>query len=173
MNDWKCKGCSKSCRQFTLPVKNKEELMKLFKEEYSFDLINPEVTVLFKGTCEHLVNNKCSKYETRPQRCRDFFCKRYPAQEAPDGALFKKRCRTCQKVRSFQAGTESPGGIGGATARGSAQEASSRSGCTYQARIPTQQSIQSHSKTVQSQLLLDERHRHRRRRLRRPLRLAQ
>jgi len=105
MTEWQCRNCTKCCRQFTLPAKNTAELRRMFREEYGFCLIDPEMTVLFKGTCEHLKDQKCSIYDKRPEKCRDYFCKRYPKEEIPFGQIYKKRCRSCQNIRSFQEGT--------------------------------------------------------------------
>jgi len=106
MSDYECRKCGKCCKQFNLPVKNEDELKERFKEYFGFQLKTCKIKVIFEGECEFLVGNKCSKYEERPEMCKNFICKRYLKTNVPDGSLYKKRCRTCQNVRSFQKGTD-------------------------------------------------------------------
>jgi Fe-S-cluster containining protein len=104
--EYKCNQCGKCCRQFNLPVKNQEELIKKFNEHFGFKLKSYEIKVLFSGECEFLENNKCTNYENRPKLCKEFICKRYINADVPDGQLYKKRCRVCLNLRSFQKGTD-------------------------------------------------------------------
>ncbi|MAG40262.1 hypothetical protein CMI41_04825 [Candidatus Pacearchaeota archaeon] len=101
-----CKQCGACCRYFKKPVKNKEELIKLFENHFRFKLKSYDIEVLFKGECEHLEGNKCLIYKKRPKLCEDFFCERHVSKVVPEGQIYEKRCRVCQKIRKFQAGKE-------------------------------------------------------------------
>ena len=104
--DWLCKKCGTCCRILKLPAKNKQELIKLFKTYFGFSLKSYDIEVLFRGECEHLKNNQCKIYKERPELCKNYICKRFTKTKYPNGTQYQKRCRVCQNLRIFQAGTE-------------------------------------------------------------------
>lgn len=103
---WDCKQCGACCKFFRLPVRNEKELVKQFINHFGFELETYDIEVSFKGKCKNLINNKCSIYENRPELCKEFYCKRHCKEKCPDGLIYEKRCRVCQNVRKFQAGTD-------------------------------------------------------------------
>lgn len=105
-NVYQCKKCTVCCKNFNIEPKNKDDLIKQFEVAFGFKLKSYDIKVMFGGECEHLKNNRCDIYKERPQRCKDFICKRYHKNNISDGQLYKKRCRVCQKIRSFQKGKE-------------------------------------------------------------------
>lgn len=105
-NEWKCINCGACCKFFRIPPKNQEELYKQFKTKFGHGLKDYKIEITFEGTCEHLKNNKCLIYKNRPKRCKDFLCKRHTTLEIPKEQLYKKRCKVCKNIRSFQKGTD-------------------------------------------------------------------
>ena len=100
--------CGDCCKTFTAPVEDRERLIKFFEKNFGFKLKSYDIQILFKGECEHLENNKCKVYgEKRPcqKKHGDYFCKRHPKQVLI-GQLHRKICIKCNKIRTFQGGTE-------------------------------------------------------------------
>jgi hypothetical protein len=102
MMNYTCELCGGCCKIFHLPVKNKSEIIVEFIKQFGFKLKSYDIKILIKGECEHLnKNNRCCIYEERSQRCKDFFCKRYTSC-IPEGQLYRKRCRVCGNICTFQ-----------------------------------------------------------------------
>jgi Fe-S-cluster containining protein len=106
MSSFLCKKCGSCCKIFTFPVQDVEGVKKFFREHFGFSLKTWAMKVVVQGECEHLKNNRCEIYESRPDKCKDYLCKRHTALEIPDGQLYEKRCRVCDAMRTFQKGTE-------------------------------------------------------------------
>lgn len=106
--EWACEGCGDCCHIFRFPAKNKEELKRNFESIFGFRLKSYDFELVVQGECEHFnpETRKCMVYKDKPKRCTDYFCKRYCTVEKPNGELFKKRCRVCHNIRTFQAGSE-------------------------------------------------------------------
>jgi len=105
-NRWICRKCGNCCRQFRLPVKNKEELIRTFEQTFGFKLKSYEIEAVFHGECEHLKGNKCTIHDKKPKLCSEYICKKYNDLDVPEGQIYQKRCKVCQNLRKFQKGTE-------------------------------------------------------------------
>ena len=108
MSDWKCIRCGKCCKTFTKPVKNKEEILAAHEKETGFKILDAEVKIIISGVCENFdeKTHSCKIYESRPELCRNYFCKRHSNLDVLDGQMYQKRCLVCNKIRTFQKGTE-------------------------------------------------------------------
>lgn len=102
-SEWKCIKCGRCCKVFTKKVKNKEEIDE--QGIWGFKVKDSSMKVVITGRCEHLKNNRCMIYDKRPQRCKDYFCRRYVNAIWAKGQMYQKRCLVCNKIRTFQAGT--------------------------------------------------------------------
>lgn len=108
MVDWICKKCGNCCKNFTKPVKNPKEVLKAHKEETGFNLIEPEIKITLKGTCEFFnpKTHECKIYKDRPDLCKNYFCKKHTGVKVLDGQIYAKLCLVCKNIRRFQKGTE-------------------------------------------------------------------
>ena len=104
-NKYKCKNCASCCTLFKLPVKNEEELIQKFKDHFGFELDDYVIEVIFRGSCVNLDGNKCMIHQDKPDKCKEYLCKRFVTNEIPKGSMYQKRCRVCNNMRTFQAGT--------------------------------------------------------------------
>lgn len=102
-----CRNCGECCKVFRMFPKNRKELIKHFEKHFGFKLKSYDnFEIIIRGECEHLKNNKCLKYEERPGKCKEFFCKRHSSLDVAGGQIYQKRCLVCGNIRKFMKGTE-------------------------------------------------------------------
>jgi len=75
-----CQKCGNCCKKFRIEIKDPKfikEILFNFREKFHHGLKETvNITLVLDGECEFLDNGKCSIYDTRPERCKNYFCKK-------------------------------------------------------------------------------------------------
>jgi len=69
-----CKKCGKCCNYYYIFGKNDEDMAHFLAVHYGVDKCEEIKAKIFHRCLQLDENNRCLIYDSRPKKCRDYFC---------------------------------------------------------------------------------------------------